>query len=170
MVLIKNFHPLFCLYSVLLNETGVSLNIFGQLAVSNYFCSRNYHMNMKKSILSFMVLIGAVNTQAEDFSYLTFELTDGAKASVSVESLSLSVSGKTLIASSQTFTLANLSKMYFSATDETTTGIDTVESDVLTDGATEIFDMKGRKVSKADMKKGVYIVKTKSRTYKIIVR
>jgi len=126
---------------------------------------------MKKSILLFMALIGAMNVQAEDFSYLTFEMTDGAKASVSVASLTLSINGNTLTAGSQTFTLANLSRMYFSATDETTTGIEEIESDkLLIDGSTEIYDLKGRKISKTEMKKGVYIVKTQNKTYKIIVR
>lgn len=126
---------------------------------------------MKKSILLFMALIGAMNVQAEDFSYLTFDMTDGAKASVSVASLTLSINGNTLTAGSQTFTLANLSRMYFSATDETTTGIEEIESDkLLIDGSTEIYDLKGRKISKTEMKKGVYIVKTQNKTYKIIVR
>lgn len=126
---------------------------------------------MKKSILLFIALIGAMNVQAGDFSYLTFEMTDGAKASVSVESLTLSINGNTLTAGSQTFTLANLSRMYFSATDETTTGIEEIESEKLSiDGSTEIFDLKGRKISKTEMKKGVYIVKTQNKTYKIIVR
>ena len=126
---------------------------------------------MKKSMLLFMALIGAMNVQAEDFSYLTFEMTDGAKASVSVASLTLSINGNTLTAGSQTFTLANLSRMYFSATDETTTGIEEIESDkLLIDGSTEIYDLKGRKISKTEMKKGVYIVKTQNKTYKIIVR
>ena len=98
-------------------------------------------------------------------------MTDGAKASVSVASLTLSINGNTLTAGSQTFTLANLSRMYFSATDETTTGIEEIESDkLLIDGSTEIYDLKGRKISKTEMKKGVYIVKTQNKTYKIIVR
>ena len=38
---------------------------------------------MKKILLSFMALIGVLTAQAESYSYLTFETTDGAKVSVS---------------------------------------------------------------------------------------
>ena len=49
-----------------------------------------------------------------------FETTDAAKASVSVASdVTLNISGTTLTAGTQQFTLSNLSKMYFSTSDET---------------------------------------------------
>ena len=38
------------------------------------------------------------------------------------------------------------------------------------DEATDIYDLQGHKVSKEQMKKGAYIVKTKNRTYKMIVK
>ena len=65
------------------------------------------------------MLVGALTAQAEDYTYLTFETTDGAKASVSVASdVTLTISGTTLTVGSQSFTLTNLSKMYFSNTDD----------------------------------------------------
>ena len=115
-----------------------------------------------------MALVGALNVQAEEYAYLTFETTDGEKASVAVSSLTLTISGNTLTAGSQTFTLSNLSKMYFSNTDETT-AIEEITTATL-DEAADIYDLQGHKVTKAQMKRGVYIVKTKSRTYKIIVK
>jgi len=124
---------------------------------------------MKKIVLSFLILVGTLTAQAEDYTYLTFETTDGAKASVPVESLTLTISGSTLTANSQSFTLSNLSKMYFSKTDETVSGIEEITSETL-DEATDIYDLQGHKVSKAQMKKGVYVVKTKNKTYKMIVR
>ena len=125
---------------------------------------------MKKIVLLLMTLVGGgLAVQAEDsYTYLTFETTDGAKVSVPVSSLTLTVSGTTLTAGSQSFTLSNLSKMYFSNDDETT-GIESITPDNL-DEATDIYDLQGHKVSKEQMKRGVYIVKTKSRTYKMIVR
>ena len=124
---------------------------------------------MKKIVLLLMTLVGALTVQADEaYAYLTFETTDGARVSVPVSSLTLTVSGTTLTAGSQSFTLSNLSKMYFSNDDETT-GIESITLDNL-DEATDIFDLQGYKVSKEQMKKGVYIVKTKSRTYKMIVR
>ena len=123
---------------------------------------------MKKLFIIFMVLVGILTVQAEDYTYLTFETTDGVKASVPVESLKLTISGTTLTAGTQSFTLSNLSKMYFSTVDETS-GIEEITNATL-DEANDIYDLQGHKVSKENMKKGVYIVKTKNRTYKMIVK
>jgi hypothetical protein len=124
---------------------------------------------MKKILFLLTILVGALTAQATDYPYLTFETTYGAKASVVVENLTLTISGTTLTAGSQSFTLSNLLKMYFSTSDETSTGIDEITSASL-DETTDIYDLKGRKVTKEQMNKGVYIVKTKSRTYKMVVR
>lgn len=114
-----------------------------------------------------MFLTGTLASHAEDYAYLTFETTDGAKTSVKVSSLSLTISGTTLTAGSRSFTLSNLTKMYFSTDDETTTGIsETMAADL--SEATEIFDLNGRKVTKDQMQRGVYIVKTKNGSHKII--
>ena len=123
---------------------------------------------MKKIVIIMMALVGALTVQAEEYAYLTFETTDGAKASVDVSSLTLTVSGNTLTAGSQTFTLSNLSKMYFSNTSETT-AIEEITTATL-DEAADIYDLQGHKVTKDQMKRGVYIVKTKSKTYKMIVK
>lgn len=123
---------------------------------------------MKKFLLIMMALVGALNVQAEEYAYLTFETTDGEKASVAVSSLTLTISGNTLTAGSQTFTLSNLSKMYFSNSDETT-AIEEITTATL-DEAADIYDLQGHKVTKDQMKRGVYIVKTKSRTYKMILK
>ena len=123
---------------------------------------------MKKIVIIMMALVGALTVQAEEYAYLTFETTDGAKASVDVSSLTLTISGKTMTAGSQTFVLSNLSKMYFSNTSETT-AIEEITTATL-DEAADIYDLQGHKVTKEQMKRGVYIVKTKSKTYKMIVK
>jgi len=114
------------------------------------------------------MLVGTLTVQASDYTYLTFETTDGAKASVSVSNLTLSISGTTLTAGTQSFTLSNLSKMYFSNTDETT-GISEVMKANL-DEATEIYNLQGHKVSKDQMRRGVYVIKTKQGTFKLNVK
>ena len=124
---------------------------------------------MKKLLVLLTMMMGTLAVHAADYTYLTFETTDGAKASVSVENLTMTISGTTLTAGSQSFSLSNRSKMYFSTADETTTGIQEVTS-VALDEATDIYDLQGHKVTKEQMRKGVYIVKTKSRTYKMVVR
>ena len=124
---------------------------------------------MKKIVLLLMVVAGVLTAQAGDYTYLTFETTDGAKASVAVENLTLTVSGNTVTAGSQTFTLSNLSKMYFSTSDETT-GIKTLTASEWNEVA-DIYDLKGRKVSKDQMRSGqVYVVKTKNDAHKIAVK
>lgn len=126
---------------------------------------------MKKFALLILTLVGTMLMHAEEtYSYLTFEMTDGKKVSVNAESLKLSVNGNTLTAGTQSFTLTNLSKMYFSTSDESNTSdIEEVSSATL-DDAIEIYDLQGHQVTKAQMRKGVYIVKTKERTCKIVVR
>ncbi len=133
---------------------------------------------MKKIVLLFTVVAAAFTVHAdeggqgsESFAYLTFETTDGAKASVSVSSLSLVISGNTLTAGTQSFTLSNLSKMYFSTSAEMTTGTESI-GDLAVDDASECqyFDLQGHKVTKAQMRKGAYIIKTKQGTSKIIVK
>jgi hypothetical protein len=124
---------------------------------------------MKKIILFMTMMVGVLTAHADSYTFLTFETTDGAKASVSVSDLTLTISGTTLTAGTQSFTLTNLSKMYFSTSDETTTGIEEFTSATL-DEATDIYDLQGHRVTKAQMRRGVYIVKTKSRTYKMVVR
>ena len=127
---------------------------------------------MKKIMFFLMTMVGGVTAQADDatYSYLTFETVDGAKTSVAVTSLpmSVTVSGGTLTVGGQTFTLADLSKMYFSNTNETT-AIQEVKAADLDDDA-DIYDLQGRKVAKAQMRRGIYVVKTNGGTYKVNVR
>lgn len=124
---------------------------------------------MKKIILFMTMMVGVLTAHADSYTFLTFETTDGAKASVSVSDLTLTISGTTLTAGTLSFTLTNLSKMYFSTSDETATGIEEIISASIEE-ATDIYDLQGHKVSKEQMRKGVYIVKTESRAYKMVVR
>lgn len=135
-------------------------------------------MFMRKFVLLLMVWGSALVAQAEDYPYLTFEMTDGAKVSVSVESLKLSFSETTLTAGSQTFTISNLSKMYFTTTSETTTGIESIDNlsiDRLLSKDDEVYDLSGKRVlsgtsSNAKLKRGVYIIKSKEGISKIAVK
>jgi len=123
---------------------------------------------MKKLFLFLALMIGSLTAQAADYTYLTFETTDGAKVSVEASSLTITISGTTLTAGSQSFTLSNLSKMYFSTSDETT-GIKAISAEELNE-ATEVYDLNGRKVQKDQLKKGVYVIKTKNGNHKIAVK
>lgn len=125
---------------------------------------------MKKKFLLFMALVGALTAQAGDYTYLTFETTDGAKTSVDVSSLPVTINldNSTLTIGNQTFALADLSKMYFSTQSETT-GIEEISSATIDDDAV-IYDLLGRKVTKAQMRRGIYVMKTKQGTRKVNVR
>ena len=123
---------------------------------------------MKKLVLLIMLMTAAISAQADGYTYLTFETTDGTKVSVEVSALSMTISGTTLTAGSQQFTLSNLNKMYFSNSDETT-GIESITISTLDDDA-EIYDLNGRKMTKDQLKKGVYVVKSKNGNHKIAVK
>ena len=126
---------------------------------------------MKSFILGILMMVGTLPTMAASYPYLTFELTDGTKVSVSVSSLTVSVNGTTLKAGSQTFTISNLAKMYFSSTDETSgaTAIEELTADDLE--GKEIYDLNGHRLdSDSQLPRGVYIVKSKNKTCKIVVR
>ena len=129
---------------------------------------------MKKNLFRRMGMMAAfaligTSEMADDFHYLTFETTDGAKASVEISALSMTIDGTTLVAGNQTFILSNLSKMYFSVSDETSssTGIRQLDNLNLQE-ILAIYDLQGHKIDKEQMKKGVYIVKTQGGTYKIV--
>ena len=126
---------------------------------------------MKSFILGILMMVGTLPTMAASYPYLTFELTDGTKVSVSVSSLTVSVNGTTLKAGSQTFTISNLAKMYFSSTDETSgaTAIEELTADDLE--GKEIYDLNGHRLdSDAQLPRGVYIVKSKNKTCKTVVK
>lgn len=125
---------------------------------------------LRKSLVMLAFALVSISAMAEQFCYLTFVTKDGAKVSVAIESLTMTISGTTLVAGNQTFVLDNLSKMYFSVSDETTTtGIRQLENmdakEILA-----IYDLQGHLVSENQLKKGVYIVKTKGGTFKIASR
>ena len=123
---------------------------------------------MRKLLLLLMFVMASLAVSADSYTYLTFELTDGTKTSVSVSSLSITISGTTLTAGTETFTLSNLNKMYFSTSNETT-GIKSISAAELNE-ATEVYDLNGHKVQKDQMQKGVYIVRSNSGTHKLVVK
>ena len=123
---------------------------------------------MKRIILYLLFLIGTITVSAESYPYLTFEMSDGATVSVSSSSLTITISDTTITAGDQSFVISNLSKMYFSTSDKTS-GIDNILISDL-DQVVEIYDLNGRKVDANNLKKGVYIVKSKNGSYKIAVK
>ena len=124
----------------------------------------------KQTLFILFTMIGLLPLRAVDYPYLTFELTDGSKASVSVSSdVTLAFSGSTLTIGSEEFTLTNLSKMYFSTSNETTTGITSLQT-TDSDEVEAIYDLRGHQVTRDQMRRGVYIIRTKKGTSKVTVK
>ena len=134
---------------------------------------------MKKLLLFLMFVMGMVGAKAYDYSYLTFEASDGSLVAVSVDGLTISVSDATLVVtpkgedSSYTFVLSSLSKMYF--TDDATAlqplaaNSDLEVKAYTTDGIL-LGPYANAAAAKAALGKGVYVLKTKSLTFKLSVR
>ena len=127
---------------------------------------------MKKAALFIMLLAGTLSLKADGYAYLTFESADGKRVSVALTSLTLSLSGSELIAGTRVFALSNLTKMYFSVSDETATGIASLPAEVAaeSDESAQYYDLRGQRVSREQMRSGIYIVKSNNKTAKIFVK
>lgn len=124
---------------------------------------------MKNRLFTLLICtMGVLFAHTEDFTHLTFVSVDGDKVSIPIENLQISFSGSTLSAGDNSFELVNLDKMYFSYSDVTTL-INELKCTDLND-VTDIFDLNGRKVNRNGMASGVYVIKTKQGTYKLMVR
>ncbi|MBR0489508.1 MAG: T9SS type A sorting domain-containing protein [Prevotella sp.] len=130
---------------------------------------------MKKILLFVLLMIGTCASYADDYTYpyLVFETADGTKTSVAVTEMTITIANGQLSVGGQTFSLSDLSKMYFSTT---TTGIANVNVD--DNSFVDVYDLNGRKVLSnsqlsilnSQLSKGIYIVKSGSKTYKIAIK
>lgn len=132
-----------------------------------------YYMSvMRKALLIFLTTMAALAVHAEDaaYPYLTIELSDGTKTSVDVSSatVSLDFNETTLTIGQQTFVVGDLAKMYFTTTDETSGILEL--SLVSGNEIIAIYDLQGRKVSRDQMSRGIYVIKTKNGTRKVNVK
>ncbi|MBO7098620.1 MAG: hypothetical protein J6W21_02000 [Bacteroidaceae bacterium] len=124
---------------------------------------------MKRLLTMVVVITSMLHAMADDYSYLTFELTDGTKTSVSSTALTITIQNGKLMVGSQEFNLTDLSKMYFSFSDDSADVIKEVNRDDFEE-VTDIYDLQGRKVNEEQMKSGIYVIKTKKGTFKVSVR
>lgn len=124
---------------------------------------------MKRLLTMVVVITSMLHAMADDYSYLTFELSDGTKTSVSSTALTITIQDDKLMVGSQEFNLTDLSKMYFSFSDDSADVIKEVNRDDFEE-VTDIYDLQGRKVNEEQMKSGIYVIKTKKGTFKVSVR
>ena len=132
---------------------------------------------MKKLLLTLIIIVVSLTAQAYDYPYLIFQTTDGTVRAMAVESMTISISGGNLVATNseetQTYALADLSKMFFS---ESTTGIEEMFSP--DGGEVDVFAVTGAHLGRyanaqeatAHLKSGMYLLRSKSTTIKIVVR
>ena len=131
----------------------------------------------KKLIFLSMLTTFSGSLKATDYDYLVFTLIDGTTQSIVTTNLSLTFNNGNLTARNETNTLViplvNLQKMEFS--NDGTTVIEEYASfdqnqTLMIDNSAEIYDLQGNRVTKDQMRKGVYIIKQGNKTYKITVR
>lgn len=137
-----------------------------------------YYTMMKQAFLTGL-LLSALSAQASDYTTLVFQTSSGGATAVSLSSLVLTVSGGKLTATNssgtQTFTLSDLSKMYFST--DASTAISGVAS--ATDGeAVSVTSLQGLNMgsyttleaARKALRPGVYVVKQQEKTFKLVVK
>jgi len=134
---------------------------------------------MKQTLIA-MMLASGLSATAADYPFLTFQKTDGSLQSVAVESLVLTYVDGTLTVTNangkETLMLSELSKMYFSQTNEsTTTGVTSVDA---VEGPVEVYTLAGvnagsfASVSAArhQLRSGVYVIVADGRNYKLHIK
>lgn len=131
---------------------------------------------MKRILLSILCVIGVTIAKAYDYNYLVFQTANGTSTSVDVKDLTITINGTSLVVTNnsgtQSFTLSDLSKMYFSST----AGITDISSDK--NQEVEIYSPSGMFVGKFDnllsaqkqLDKGIYFVKSDNQTSKINIQ
>ncbi|MBM6993574.1 MAG: hypothetical protein I3J02_09990 [Prevotella sp.] len=135
---------------------------------------------MRKILLQLaMVTLSTAVYADETYDYLAFQTTDGTEQTVSVDQLKIIFVDSKLVvtnaSTNQSYSLSDLSKMYF--TNTPVTGISDVE--IADDNTSvEVFNTSGISMgtfadlsaARASLSKGIYIVKSSVKTYKIAVK
>ena len=141
-----------------------------------YFTNSN---RMKKFLAIVAALLMALSMQAYDYPYLSFQTSEGTVQSVSVNELIITFSNGQLVITnadgSQTISLTDLSYMFFSK-ETNTTGVTRIED--VSNQAVEVFTLNGLAIgrfeslqrAKAELKPGLYLVKSNGKTQKVVIR
>ena len=134
---------------------------------------------MKKLVFTMLMMAGILQAKAYDYPYLVFQNSEGTATFLAVESLSITINDGKLVATnadgSQTFSLSDLSKMFFSKTTEIT-GINDIntngsqEVEVFTTGGVKLGMFESITSAKTSLKPGIYVIKNSQKTYRIAVK
>ncbi len=133
---------------------------------------------MKRLLILAMGMCSGMLAHADDYSYLTFEQTDGTELSFDVESLEMYFDGGTLYvqnaSGSKALTVSDLKRMFFSSVANGVTELSA------TTKATPLsaYDLTGKYMGQfasisqlqTALPKGIYVVKQNTKTSKIVVK
>lgn len=132
--------------------------------------------------LSFLlfVMLTCCSIHAANYDYLVFKQADGTETALSASKLKITFSnGNAVVTTSDgattTLLLNGLNTMYFS--DNGTTGVKTITTNGEVERAT-VYSLTGVKIADSmdvnaldvNLKPGVYLVKTNTRTFKIQIK
>ena len=127
-----------------------------------------------KRIVCIMALVLSVGMAHADFKYLVFQSYDGTETSVETESLVITFGDGNLVTNKDlVLPLSELNKMFFS----NTVGINDILADEA-DGEVRVFLPSGvecgtyhnMNIARASLHPGVYILKTRSKSVKVIIK
>lgn len=133
---------------------------------------------MKKWLTSLLAVAAMQSIQAADYDYLTIVETDGTRTSLTAVGLTITFSDGSLVATNvntsetKTVSLTNLASLNFSTTNETTTGISSIEAEGFNLGEAEaVYDLSGRQIPEGtSLTRGIYIIKKGGITRKIQIK
>ena len=131
---------------------------------------------MKQILLTALLMASTTTASSATYEYMVFETSDGTLKSMTANGLKLVYKDGTLTATngtdSQTFTLSQLNRMFFSDTKQgDATAITTATPDDIDDANTEIYDLSGRRLPQGTKpQKGLYIFKKGNTTTKKYVK
>ena len=127
-----------------------------------------------KRIVCIMALVLSVGMAHADFKYLVFQSYDGTETSVETESLVITFGDGNLVTNKDlVLPLSELNKMFFS----NTVGINDILADEA-DGEVHVFLPSGvecgtyhnMNIARASLHPGVYILKSRSKSVKVIIK
>ncbi len=132
---------------------------------------------MRKLLAIALLALVFLPMKAGDYKYLVMQTTSGELTFLSTEQLTMTIEDGQLTAKStaagQAFTLSDLDRMYFSTTANSISNATiphNAEGEIFTATGARIGKYKNLTTACKTLKKGIYIVKTKSSTHKIIVK
>lgn len=133
---------------------------------------------MRKTVIILFTLLGIATIQAEDYPYMMFQTNDGNVLTMASASLTITFSDGNMVASngseSKTVALTDLNKMFFASNPAS---VETTQTEEVNEPV-EVFTVTGISVGKyeniqqvqATLERGIYVVKGKNKTLKIVVK